>query len=169
MEKMEEKVGGGSEHLRTAEKEGPGETKEIKKKASKVLESRGAEAAEGQEGVELSEGKISETVGEDKAHAPQGQGAKTYTADEIEVIRAKLLAALPPQEVMIKQIKRKLYRQEDVLTKKMKKYRRKAHRHAFELTIVVGKLREIHAYFTMLAHATYELIKHLWLKIVHGV
>lgn len=165
---MEEKAGG-APHIRAAEKEGPREAKEVKKRASEVLESRGAEAAEGQEGVELSEGKVSETAGEDKAYAPAGQGAKAYTADEIEAIRAKLLAALPPQEVMIKQIKRKLYKEEAVLTKKMKRYRRKAHKHAFELTIIVGKLREIHAYFTMLAHATYELIKHLWLKIVHGV
>lgn len=142
--------------------------KEVKQKASKVLESESAEAAEGQEGVELSEGKVSEVSSEDKAYAPAGSG-KAYSADEIEAIRAKLLAALPPQEVMIRQIRKKLGQQEKNLTKRMKKLQKKSHTNAFHLTIVVSQLRKIREYFSKLAHATYELIKHLWLEIVHGM
>lgn len=142
--------------------------KEVKQKASEVLKTESAEAVEGQEGVELSEGKVSEVSSEDKAYAPQGSG-KAYSADEIEAIRAKLLAALPPQEVMMKQIRKKLGQQEKVLTKRMKKLQKKSHKNAFYLTIVVAQLRKVREYFSRLAHATYELVKHLWLEIVHGV
>lgn len=140
-----------------------GKAKEVKE----VLETTGLEALESAEGIEA--GKASEVTAEDKTHAPAGGSQKAYSTDEIEVIRAKLLAALPPQEVMIKQIRNKLSRQEKVLTKRMKKLQKKSHIHAFELNIVVAQLRKVREYFSMLAHATYELIKHLWLKIVHGV
>lgn len=142
--------------------------KEVKKTAEKVLRAETAEAYEGQEGAEFSEGKVSESASEDKTHAPQ-TGASSYSVDQIEAIRAKLLAALPPQEIMIKQIKKTLHRREKILTERMKKLQKKSHLHAFHLNIIVAQLRRIREYFSMLAHATYELIKHLWLKIVHGV
>ena len=156
-----------AETVKTPEK--PVATKDIKKKASDVLHAEDVEAQEGQEGVEGMDGKISESTSEDRAHAPAATGGKSYSADEIEAIRAKLLAALPPQEVMIKQIRRKLYKEEKVLTKRMNKLKKKSHTHAFQLTIVVSQMRKIREYFSMLVHATYEMIKHLWLKIVHGV
>lgn len=143
--------------------------KEVKQKASELLKSQGVDAAEGQEGAEFSEGKVAEASSEDKAYAPQGGSGKAYSADEIEAIRAKLLAALPPQEVMIRQIRKKLGQQEKVLTKRMKKLQKKPHKNAFQLTIVVSQLRRVREFFSKLAHATFELIKHLWLEIVHGV
>lgn len=154
------------ESAKAPEKKKSPESKEIKNKAKEILQT--AESAESQEGVELGEGKISETAGEDKVYAPMS-GVKAYTADQIEAIRAKLLAAVPPQEVMIKQIKRKLIKQEKALQKKKKNLQKKADRRAFELTIVVAQLRKIREYFSMLVHATYEMVKHLWLKIVHGI
>lgn len=147
----------------------PEALREIKKKAADVVKTESAEAAETQEGVEFSEGKVSESASEDKSRASQAGGKRSYTADEIEAIRAKLLAALPSQEVMLKQIKRTLYSEEKTLVKKMKRARKKAHKHAFELTIIVAQLRKIREYFSILAHATYEMVKNLWLKIVHGV
>lgn len=137
------------------------------KKALDVIQD--VEGVESQAGVEFVEGKVGEVAGEDKAHFPAGGSPKTYSADEIEAIRAKLLAALPPQEVMIKQIRHTLNRREKILTKRMKKLQKRSHLHAFELNIVVAQLRKVREYFSVLAHATYELIKHLWLKIVHGV
>ena len=145
------------------------QTKADREVKQKVLETSGIEDAETQEGMESGLGKVSESATEDKSYAPAAGGQKSYSADEIEAIRAKLLAALPPQEVMIKQIRNKLYKQEKVLNKRMKKLQKKSHIHAFELNIVVAQLRKVREYFSTLAHATYELIKHLWLKIVHGV
>jgi len=158
---------GFSETAKTSEK--PKADAEVKLKTAEVLQTETVEGAESQEGVEAGLGKVSENATEDKAHAPAAGGAKGYSADEIEAIRAKLLAALPPQDVMIKQIRNKLYKQEKVLNKRMKKLQKKSHIQAFELNIVVAQLRKVSEYFSSLAHATYELIKHLWLKIVHGV
>ena len=154
------------EKPRSAEK--PKETKEVKKKAADVLKSSEAdEGAEGQEGIET--GNVSEYAGEDKSYTPAAGGKKNYSDDEIEAIRARLLKALPPQAVMIKQIRKKLVHDEKNLTKRMNKLKRKAHLHAYEMTTAVAQLRKVKEYLSMLAHATYELIKHLWLKIVHGV
>ncbi|MEK7528942.1 MAG: hypothetical protein AAB592_04200, partial [Patescibacteria group bacterium] len=98
-----------------------------------------------------------------------GSGAKTMTSDQIEAIRAKLLKNLPPQAVMVKQIKRKLSMQEKELTKDFKKYSNVGADAAFQLNAVVARLRKLKDYFSILANATFEMIKHLWLKIVHGV
>lgn len=149
--------------------EKPSVSKETGKRAAEILKSQSAEAQEGQEGVELSEGKISEQASEDKRYAPYSGAGTGYSADQIEVIRAKLLAAIPPQEVMVKQIKNKLFKDRRDLAKRMKKVIGKADRKAFELNIIVAQLRKISEYFSLLAHATYELVKTLWLKIVHGV
>lgn len=141
--------------------------KEVGQRAKDVLGTEGA--AESQAGVEMNEGKVSEVSTEDKAYAPAAGGAKAYSADEIEAIRAKLLAALPPQEVMIREIRKKLRQEEKVLNQRLKKYRKHAHTKAFQLTLVVAQLRKLREYFSVLLHATFELVKHLWLKIVHGV
>lgn len=157
------------EALKSPEKHAkPEASKDVKKKTSEVL-SGDLDAAEGSEGAEVGGEKVSEEASEDKSHAPQASGKRTYTTDEIEVIRAKLLAALPPQDVMIRQIKKKLGQEQKVLTKKMKTLKGKAHKHAFELTIVIAQLRKVREFFSILAHATFDMVKHLWLKIVHGV
>lgn len=155
--------------VKTLRQEKPKGLHEVKEKTGKVLRSESAEAAESSEGVERGDGRVSETASEDKAFAPATGGQAAYTADEIEAIRAKLLAALPSQEIMVRQIKSRLIAEEKVLTKRMKKLQKKAHLHAFQLTEVVAQLRRLREYFSMLAHATFELVKHLWLKIVHGV
>lgn len=143
---------------------------EVKRAASEVMQSADqAESVEGSEDVESGLGNVSENASEDKNKASQGGGKKAYSTDEVEAIRAKLLAALPPQEVMIKEIRKKLYKQEEVLVKRMKKLQKHSHTQAFQLTIVVAQVRKVREYFSVLAHATYEMIKHLWLKIVHGV
>lgn len=142
--------------------------KETGRKASEILKSENVEAVEGQEGAE-SMGKVGEEASEDKRYAPYTGSATGYSADQIEAIRAKLLAALPPQEIMVRQIKKKLFSDQKEITKKMKRARKNADRKAFEFTIFVAQLRKIKEYFSLLAHATFELVKNLWLKIVHGV
>ncbi|MEK7524732.1 MAG: hypothetical protein AAB588_06945 [Patescibacteria group bacterium] len=147
----------------------PEQNREVKQKAADILHSDSVDSAEGMDGMESGDGRVSESAGEDKGAGPQAGGKRAYSDDEREAIRAKLLAALPPQEVMIKEIRKKLYKEEKVLTKRMKKLQKKSHTQAFQLTIVVAQLRRVSEYFSILAHATYELVKNLWLKIVHGV
>lgn len=163
--KIEERI----EQVKSAPKE-PESGKDIGKKAASVIRTVELEGLEVMEGTEAAEeGRVSEVSAEDKTYVPGGGARRSYSADEIEAIRAKLLAALPPQDVMIKQIRKKLVKEEKILTKRMKKFKRRAHKQAFQLTIVVMQLRKLREYFHSLAHATYEMIKHLWLKIVHGV
>jgi len=144
------------------------ETSEIKAGASEVLTT--VESGEaGQEGaVEMGTGEVSEEVKEDKKKSSGGSG-KAMTADEIEAIRARLLANLPPQAVMVKQIKKKLYLQERKLNKEFNTYKSKGAKAAYQLNVVVAQWRKVREYFAVLANATFEMVKQLWLKIVHGV
>ena len=119
--------------------------------------------------AEFSEGKVSEKVKEDKKQGSAGKGGKIMTQDEIDAIRAKLLSNLPPQTIMMKQIKNKLVKQEKVLYREYRKYKKMGTKAAFQLNIVVAQLRKIKEYFGILANATFDIIKNLWLKIVHGV
>lgn len=169
VEKIETSVSSetSGKHEKGAEKPKP--SAETKQKAAELLSAESSETVEGQEGVEVGGEKVSEATGEDRKKAPAGKGTTPLSNDQIEAIRAKLLAALPPQEVMIRQIRRKLRSEEKDLTKQMKKLKKKSSTQAFYLTIVVAKLRKVREYFSVLAHATYEMVKHLWLKIVHGV
>lgn len=169
----------GKERLQTLEagesKEAPqkseiGGTKEIQKEAASVVETAGVEAVQGKEaGVELSEGKVGEQVSELKKKGPAGAWPATKTADEIETIRARLLQNLPSHEIMMHQIKQTLRRQEKDLQKQYKKVRRMGDKAAYKLNIVVAQLRKIREFLSVLANATFEMIKNLWLKIVHGV
>lgn len=139
--------------------------------ANKAAELIGKDASlEGQEGSGNVDGNISEDVGEDKNTGSQGGvHGGALTDEEKEELRAKLLASVPTQEVMIKEIRKKLISQERHLIKKITKLESKAHKNAFQLTIMVQQLRMVREYFRQIARATYELVKHLWLKIVHGV
>lgn len=119
--------------------------------------------------LELRGGKVSEEISEDKKKAPSSKGGKAITFDEREALRAKLLASLPSEAVMRKQILTVLQKKERVLMREQRRLVRLAYRAAYQLNTVVARLREIRRYFAMIAHATFDIVKHLWLKIVHGL
>jgi hypothetical protein len=144
------------------------ETGAVAKEASDVV-GPGVEAGEGSEQAEFSEGKVSETAGEDKKKSSGGAFKAAQAADEVEIIRARLLQNLPTKRVMVREIKRTLQRQEVVLEKQYKKLRRKGHKEAYRLNGVVAQMRHVREFFSKLADATFEIIKQLWLKIVHNV
>lgn len=141
---------------------------EVKKGTAEIVTA--AETKEGKEGaVEFSEGKVSEQVSEDKKKGPQGAGGASLTTDEIEAIRAKLLANLPPLKEMQRQIAAKLTGEEKKLNKQYRSAKRQGVKAAYQLNNIVARLRKVSEYFALLANATFEVIKQLWLKIVHGV
>lgn len=160
---------GGEKADRSRERGEIKEVSEIKKEAAHIVEA--VEVQEGKEGaVEFAEGKVAEEISEGKKKAPAGGiGGKPLTDDQIESIRAKLLKNLPPQKVMVSQIRSKLRIEEKKLNKEFRRLKKMGSQTAYELTKVVSKLRKIREYFSMLAHATFEIVKQLWLKIVHGV
>lgn len=143
------------------------EAREVKESAGEIVKT--IESREGMGVAEIVEGKIAEKAKEGKKVVPAGSFPAVRTADEIEAIRTKLLQNLPSQEIMVKQIKRKLKVDERALTKQFKKIRKMGHKAAYQLNIVVAKLRKVREYLAILANATFEVIKQLWLKIVHDV
>lgn len=143
----------------------PKGTHEVRSQATEVLgDSESSEEAEG-------DGRVSENTSEDKSKQSQGSAktTKAMTDDEKEQLRAKLLASPPTPETMQKEIRRVLMKQEHALEKEKASLERQAHKNAYKLTQVMGQLRVVKDYFNQLARATYEVVKHLWLKIVHGV
>lgn len=144
-------------------------TKEIKKGAESVLNmTEGSESSE--DGGE-SMGNVSEATGEDAVSPSQGggSGGKTMTTDEIEQLRAKLLASAPPQALMMKQIQKSLTKEVQKLEKQFDDLVSNPQQNPAEFVEVVSKMRQISVYFESMLNATYEYIKHLWLKIVHGI
>jgi hypothetical protein len=125
-------------------------------------------------------GEISEKQREDdKKQMSGGNGAKQQkkdiSAEEVEAIRSKLLAQISkmgPQKakrMMVSQIKAKLSTKERHLEKEYRKLSRMGHKAAYRLVQVVARLRKVREYFSKLADATFEVMKQLWLKIVHNV
>lgn len=138
---------------------------EVRSQATEVLgDSESTEEAEG-------DGRVSENTSEDKSKQSQGTGksSKNMTDDEKEQLRARLLASPPTPERMQADIRKVLKKQEHVLEGEISSLKKQAHKNAYQLTQVMGQLRVVKDYFNQLAKATYEVLKHLWLKIVHGV
>lgn len=161
--------------LRFPEDEGGGERQSPSSPDRKLDLDRGAakivegidEDGETAEGLKM--GDVSEETTEDKKRASGSGVAATKSDDEIAAIRAKLLANLPTEKVMVRQIKAKLIKDEKRLNKEYSKAMRLGQKAAFRLVQVVAQLRKINDYLAMLANATFDVVKQLWLKIVHGV
>lgn len=146
------------------------EAKEIHEGAARVVERAVEPVTEGKEAaLEFVEGKVSEIATEQRKKAAFGGMPVARTADEIEAIRAKLLQNLPPRDVMVAQIKQTLRRDQRHLQKQYEKAKRLGDKAAYQLNIIVAQLRKIREYFAMLVNATFEVLKQLWLKIVHKV
>lgn len=152
------------QHASSKEVKKPEAAEKVHKQTSEVLGKDEVEA-----GTEFSMGTVAEGAQEDKSKAGQGGGGQAKGDDDVEAIRAKLLARVPPQEVMVRQIKKKLYGEQHKLLRHVGDLSRRADKNAYLLTEIIKKLRVVREYFSVLAHATYEMVKHLWLKIVHGV
>ena len=138
--------------------------KDVKKGAESVLEATDS-AEDGGEAM----GNVSEEASENKSGPSQGGSTKSMTADEIEQLRAKLLASAPPEEMMVKQIAKSLRKQEKELEHEYHKLASNPSKNPSRYVEVVSNLRQISMYFESLLSATYEYVKHLWLKIVHGI
>ncbi|MBI5754955.1 hypothetical protein HZA41_01920 [Candidatus Peregrinibacteria bacterium] len=93
----------------------------------------------------------------------QGVAKQVQTA----AIKAQLLAALPAERVMKQQIEGVLSHQIDHLMKSAKKAEKRDD--YFELNRIVALIRSLKDTLADLAYATYEMLKNLWLKVVHGL
>lgn len=145
------------------------ESKEIKEAA---VGREAYEAISDTETVETS-GRIAETIkdaDEQKGDGMgTGQGSKNQTFDPAK-IRENLLKQMPNENIMKKEIEREIKKEVNYLHKKaMKMLRSPSQIDYFEMTNLMRKIRELKGILVMLAKATFDSLKTLWLRYVHGV
>lgn len=150
---------------------------ELDKKDEKFAESAevgGAVEAIGQT-VETT-GRISEVLREggevesDSAGSGQvavGDAAASLTST---AVKTQLLRQVPSERMMAIQVEKEIKKEIKYLHKKaMKMMRSPGEVNHFEMTNLVGKIRELRKLLASLVKASVEGIKTLWLRFVHGI
>jgi len=140
----------------------------LKSNATSVLEGmEGAEAAEGVDG-KIAE-RAHEGVGENRqATAGKFQQFSTQmTATQAEALKKKLLEIPPERKQMIREIQKHIHREIKVLQKDAHKCEKQGR--FKELNELVRRMRELTDLLSRLARATADVVKNLWLKVVHGI
>ncbi|MBI4235552.1 hypothetical protein HY604_04605 [Candidatus Peregrinibacteria bacterium] len=124
------------------------------------------------EGMESVDGKVAETLGEDKSKLGDSKpGSATY-GQKIDpaAIKAQLLKNLPDQKVMMLQVSKEIHKEIKYLHKKaMKMMRTPGDVNYFEMSNLMKKLREMKGILSELFKASFETLKTLWLRFVHGL
>lgn len=131
------------------------------------------EGVDDSENAEFGLGNVSEKAGENIGEHQKStagkfqQFQKQMTKEEADRLKKQLLKSPPSKPLMIREIRTQVHREILQLHSKEKYYRRKS---AFaELARVVKRLRELHGILTQLLHSTAEVVRNLWLKVVHGI
>lgn len=113
--------------------------------------------------------KISETgeVKEGEKASKTAAKAKVKKKSPAQ-IRAELIASKPSAAQMKKEIKEKLNVEMKELNGKLRKIKDKVG-FAYEVNMIVAKMRQIKEVLAGLVNAAYEVLKSVWLKVVHGI
>lgn len=153
-------------HART-ESEHKGNTEQIKP-APKGIQN-GTENLENAEVRNVVSEITSETASEEgnADGTSAAQAASQAQRAAFEEHKKALIASKPPAEEMVRDINAKLKQEKKYLKTDERKYRRMGDLN--NLGKIIARLREINESMATVAHATYELLKKLWLKIVHGI
>lgn len=148
--------------------EGKSPEKSAKKDSREVKEAVrvGKEALGTIESIESVEatGEVSEVSSAKKEGGMQG----TISGMTYAQVKAALLQNMPTEREMVKQIETQIRQEIKVLHKRaMKMVAQKGS--FFEINNIMKKVRELRGILAMLAKASYEALKTLWLRFVHGV
>jgi hypothetical protein len=115
--------------------------------------------------------RVSERVHEGKEIKGDAKRSTTRsskgTEESIAAVKERLLERLPRERVMKREIKSTVDNEIQSLFKNAKKAERSGN--IFLLNNIVAKIRELKNLLANLAYITYEALKNLWLKIVHGI
>lgn len=122
-------------------------------------------------------GKVSETLSEGSEHdlgsgggQTQGDNTKQTKAQDIEVIKAKLLEKAPTPAMMKKEIEKEIRKEIGYLHKRaMKMITSPGQIDYYEMNNLFKKLRELKGIVKALVQASVENIKTMWLRFVHGI
>ncbi|MEK9160268.1 MAG: hypothetical protein AAB383_06100 [Patescibacteria group bacterium] len=99
---------------------------------------------------------------DDTSNATKEKKALTDLSDRL-ALRDRLLATAPQESAMRKEVKHELLKKKESLERDVKKYK---HNYAL-LSEAVAQLRLVVKQLQDLAHASYEALKEVWLKVVH--
>ncbi len=128
-------------------------------------------------------GQVSEILGEKGETFTPGKkdGAKKDNTSpqqssqkinrDLNAIKTELLKTVPKSEsVLRKTIERKIQKEINSLHKEAMKMVNSANKaNYFEMTNIVRKIRELKGILAQLAKMTYENLKVLWLRYIHGI
>ena len=144
-------------------------SKEVKE-ATDTGKSAYIEAVGLDESAETS-GKVSEILTDTKeqnaSSAASTSRTQKFTAEQI---KAQLLKKLPPEKEMRKQIEKEIKKEIDYLhSKAMGMVRRPGEANYFEMSNLMRKIRELKGILCFLLKSSFDNLKTLWLRYVHGV
>ncbi len=144
--------------------------KEVKE-ASDLGKAAYIEAVGMDESVETT-GRVSEVLSNTKEQDSSGAAAATSKKHVVtpDQIRQNLLKDLPQEPIMKRQIEKEIKKEISYLHKKaMSMLRSPGKINYFEMTNLMKKIRELKGILITLIKASFENLKTLWLRYVHGV
>lgn len=128
-------------------------------------------------GTELVEGRISEIAGENVSEnqpASQSKSSGAAQDDNVKVdelteraqLRERLLQSAPKEPEMRRQIKAVLLKKRDMLEGHIRKY--KGDKDYYLLSLAISQLRAVIRQLEIVAKASFEILREVWLKVVHN-
>jgi len=152
---------------KTPDKKPQKEDKKLKEMAKGVTEGVKDLGVEGKEGSESSfEARISEAS--EMLQEDQGSGVSPVqqaTSQAAQMVQVKAaLGTLPSRAKMRLQVKKQLTKEINKLNKKINKTV-----NPYELNNLMSRVRELRHFLARLAVATYEVLKNIYLKVIHGI
>jgi hypothetical protein len=118
--------------------------------------------------------KVSEVLSNSKDLASTGGGKKAYASaskKEIEALRVKLLKNLPSEKAMKRQVEHEIRKEIKYLRGKAMGLIRPSYNSMsfFEMANLLRKIRELKGILYSLVKISFERLKTLWLRFVHGI
>lgn len=126
--------------------------------------------------IESVEGHVSEIANEKSSENSSGasgakkddSAVKTVADQDLEeriLLRENLLAHAPKPALMKKEIKSVLEKNREIIEKDIRKYNRSKNYDL--LSQAIAQLRSVIHQLDLVASASYDLLKEIWLKVVH--
>lgn len=127
-------------------------------------------------GNDLADGIIAEIAGEKASEGKKDSGGKSATASVVQqkddfsaddrlALRDRLLKTAPKELLMRKEVVKALKEKKVQLESNIRGYERRREYHL--LSTAVAQLRAVIRQIEIVAHAGYEALRELWLKVVH--
>lgn len=114
-------------------------------------------------------GHVSEKSSEGKES--KGDSATTSKGDDgsaaVASVRQQIINSKPTKKQMLNDIHKHFKKEQKMLHKKLIRCARREDWH--EYTGAMARLRQIRDMLSNLVHATYDALKNVWLKVVHGI